>query len=98
MKPKFIEVRSGKESSTEIIRDDFEFSGTIIKNEQKRKNWIHIVTHSIAYLIVGTFVVVILYNVAFRPNEPWLIPDYFISIVSIVIGFYFGGKLAGKSS
>ncbi len=95
-KSSFIEVNLDK--SKELNREDFKFDGAIeiIKKEEKRKDMMHIATHTLAYLIVGSFIVIIFYNLIKNPSQEWKIPTYFISIVSTIIGFYFGGKLYEK--
>ncbi|NQU78614.1 hypothetical protein HQ545_02495 [Candidatus Woesearchaeota archaeon] len=80
--------------------DDFEPTQAVIeeliKSQQTRKTILHIVTHSIAYIILVPFALIIIYNTLTNTTQP--IPTYFISIVSIVIGFYFGGKVLQKKS
>jgi len=52
-----------------------------------------IATHTLAYIIIISFLIMILYAFFAKLKFSEAIPTYFISIVSTIIGFYFGGKL-----
>lgn len=56
-------------------------------NLELRKNLFHRTAHFLAGAIVLVFLFVICLSVIYR--ETGLIPDYFIAIVSTVVGFYF---------
>lgn len=61
---------------------------------KNRLELIHcIVTHALAYIMVIPFMGVIIYDLIAKPTEDVAIPVYLISLVSTVIGFYFGGRL-----
>ena len=65
-----------------------------IKGKVRSKLWHDIAKHSLAFLIVVPFIILILYQ-AFTGNQN-LIETYYVSIVSAVIGFYFGGRLTNQ--
>jgi len=59
--------------------------GVIEKNKQKRINILHLVIHTLAFLLIVPFLLLILLG-----RE---IPREYSTIVSVVIGFYFGKSL-----
>jgi len=77
-----------KESVT--IRNDFELDQIRLKDEV-RKDWMHIITHILAAVIIGVFLILLFLKIVLNYTSD--IPDYFISIVSVVIGFYFARSL-----
>ena len=89
---------SGRGSS-EILREDFELSNLDIdkiKREERRVDWKHKTTHFFAGCIILAFLFVILYQIIIAPSEPIRVPDFFISIVSVVVGFYFAKSFYDK--
>jgi len=64
-----------------------------LERKEIRKDWMHKTTHVLAFIIIISFLVILLYQLIFRPDEV-SIPDYFISIVSVVVGFYFAKSLS----
>lgn len=58
-----------------------------IKNEE-RLDVMNRITHTIAIIILILFVTLLLFQ-AFIFQDKQIVPDYFISIVSVIIGFYF---------
>lgn len=80
----FLEINLDK--NKEIVRNDFELNNTIIeesfKKKQRREDWKHKITHLLAITIILTFILIILYYALFNPCKEWMIPTYFISIVS----------------
>ena len=57
--------------------------------KEKRKTLHHKVTHNVAYIILITFIFVFIYTLIFNTERLDEIPNYFISMVSMVVGFYF---------
>lgn len=46
------------------------------------------ITHILSVMIIAFFMISLFFQIFFFQDKP-IIPDYFISIVSIIIGFYF---------
>ncbi len=63
------------------------------RSTQTRSNWMAIITHMLAVMIVGTFLLMTLYGAIFSEGRN-IVPPEFLSIASVVIGFYFGKRLA----
>lgn len=63
-----------------------------VSKEEIRKDWMHKTTHFIALIVILSFLMMLFGQIIFRPNNV-IIPDYLISIVSVVVGFYFAKSL-----
>ncbi len=63
-----------------------------LERDELRKDWMHIITHILAFIILLFFLIILSYQIVLRP-EKIIVPDYFISIVSVVVGFYFARSL-----
>jgi quinol-cytochrome oxidoreductase complex cytochrome b subunit len=63
-----------------------------LERNELRKDWMYKTTHILALIILIFFLVVLSYQIILRPDKI-IVPDYFISIVSVVIGFYFAKSL-----
>ncbi len=86
----FLKIKvNGK--TEELVRGDFEVNEQYIK--ENRKNWMHITTHILAVLILLTFLFLLSYQILHSPYDTINMPDYVISIVSVVVGFYFARNL-----
>ncbi len=84
-----------KENNNSINGDIERFNSEILTQcVQRRKDWMHLVTHFLAYLMVVIFLILVLFDFLFRHLQESSIPNYFISMVSTIIGFYFGDKLS----
>ncbi|MCX6741588.1 MAG: hypothetical protein NTX24_00205 [Candidatus Pacearchaeota archaeon] len=59
--------------------------GIIEKNKQKRINILHKVIHTLAFLIILPYIIMVFFGKK-------IVPEY-STIVAIVIGFYFGKAL-----
>lgn len=92
----FISVDYDGEKS-ESEENNFSFQETIIleqtKENEKRKDWMHLITHGLAAIIILNFILILDYQILTKPIEELNIPTYLISIVSTVIGFYFAHSL-----
>lgn len=73
---------------TNFTIDDFPSESEVVK-EDRRIDWFHISTHLLAFFIIGTFLFMNIHNIFVDKASIYFIPDYLISIVSVVIGFYF---------
>ena len=95
-KSSFMQVRIDDDPEIYTTEEnDFKYSPLILEQErqgQKRQNWKHIVTHSLAYILVIPFIFMLIYGFIFSGCKELTIPTYYIAIVSTVIGFYFGEK------
>jgi hypothetical protein len=60
-------------------------------SKDRRTNLFHTVTHILAVLIIFTFLLAFIITLIYQKKD--LMPDYFIAIVSTVVGFYFGSYL-----
>jgi len=79
--------------SNQLLREDLEPSQIELSPEEKRKNWMHVTTHFLSIAVIGSFLFILLYQLISKPCATLTIPDYFISIVSMVVGFYFARSL-----
>ncbi|GEM_PF-3618083 len=77
--------------SENISIDDFPEEREVfdISGEGKRLDWFHKSTHCLAFLVVGTFLFMMIYNVLVSSGNEFSVPEYFISLVSVIVGFYF---------
>ena len=76
-----IEPRFSLNNSRSIKDTNF----AIKERYEKRKDIFHIVIHTLAFLIIIPFLIMIVFSIK--------IPPEYSTIVSIVIGFYFGKAL-----
>jgi hypothetical protein len=90
----FIVLTNSDKRESEVVREDFEINRVDIR-EQNRKDLHFKITHILAIIIIMSFTFDILMQTILRPDNI-NIPDYFISIVSVVIGFYFARSLPFK--
>ncbi len=70
-------------------KKDF-FREVAFKNNEKRINWYHVVTHLLAILIISTYLVLICFNAK--------IPSEYSTLVSVVIGFYFAKNFLNNTN
>jgi len=74
------------------IRDFPDFKEVIsLKGNEKRIDWMHFVTHVLAISVIVVFLFLVCYKIVVQPNVS--LPDYFVSIVSVIVGFYFARSL-----
>ena len=59
-----------------------------------RANWFHKITHFLAVAIIVVFL--FSFGICMIYQKTDLMPNYFIAIVSTVVGFYFGGYLKDR--
>jgi len=84
-----IKVKIDDLDSDEILlRNDFEVNEKSIREENRRDRK-DIVTHFLAGMIIISFLIFVFINLIYKTE----LPNYFISIVSMVVGFYFAKEL-----
>ncbi len=100
IKEPFMKVKIDGRRPEETERDDFELPNKIFLEEVRKKHaridWMHLVTHAIAIIVVASFLGLLVYDVVLNPCNESSIPIYFVSIVSTIIGFYFAERLFHK--
>jgi hypothetical protein len=82
----------GEEYNLDEIYSQKKYFSVNETKREARKDLMHRVTHILAILIILFFLFMLAIQVFCFSNDQ-IIPDYFISIVSVVIGFYFAKSL-----
>jgi len=92
-KDSFIEITNLNPKESIITRSDFEPNKVNFNHikEENRKDWFDKVTHFIAGVVILFFLFLLTFTLVIDKSSS--IPDYFISIVSTIIGFYFARYL-----
>lgn len=89
---KYISVRiDDKEDDNTLLKNNFDISAQL-REENNRKNRKDRVTHFLASVIIGIFLICVLFEVFLEKK----VPSYFISIASMVVTFYFAKELNKK--
>lgn len=78
------------DSENKVLRDDL--SAVVTTREENRRDRKDKVTHFLAGAIILFFLVCVFLEVLFGKS----VPNYFVSIVSMVVTFYFAKELAKK--
>jgi hypothetical protein len=84
-----VEIDDIKDSNI-ILRNDFGVSSKI--GEEKRRERKDITTHIIAITIILFFLFIVFISMMYNK----IVPDYLLSIVSMVVGFYFAKEWISK--